>query len=131
MFEKQLLPRLREILPSRVLALRVFKIAGRSEPEVDALRRRHGLPGMKVLQFAFSGEPDNSYLPFHHRADSAVYTVVGLARDGKYGTLGERQRPFFYRASFQGHMHISTQSFILRSSHDPRALVHLIEHLEL
>ncbi len=42
--------------------------------EVDALRHRHGLPGMKVLQFAFSGEPDNPYLPFHHPFDSVVYT---------------------------------------------------------
>lgn len=43
-------------------------------PEVEALRKRHGLPGMKVLQFAFSGEPDNPYLPFHHCYDSVVYT---------------------------------------------------------
>lgn len=42
--------------------------------EVEALRRRHGLPGMKVLQFAFSGEPDNPYLPFRHDCDSVVYT---------------------------------------------------------
>ena len=43
-------------------------------PEVDALRRRHRLPGMKVLQFAFSGEPDNPYLPHRHSCDSVVYT---------------------------------------------------------
>jgi 4-alpha-glucanotransferase len=43
-------------------------------PEVDALRHRHGLPGMKVLQFAFSGDPDNPYLPFRHTRDSVVYT---------------------------------------------------------
>jgi 4-alpha-glucanotransferase len=43
-------------------------------PEVDALRTNHGLPGMKVLQFAFSGGPDNPYLPFRHGIDSVVYT---------------------------------------------------------
>ena len=43
-------------------------------PQVDALRKRHGLPGMKVLQFAFSGEPDNLYLPCRHSRDSVVYT---------------------------------------------------------
>jgi 4-alpha-glucanotransferase len=43
-------------------------------PQVDALRKRHGLPGMKVLQFAFSGEPDNPYLPCRHSRDSVVYT---------------------------------------------------------
>lgn len=43
-------------------------------PEVDALRKKYRLPGMKVLQFAFSGEADNPYLPFHHDSDSLVYT---------------------------------------------------------
>jgi 4-alpha-glucanotransferase len=43
-------------------------------PEVDRLRKRHGLPGMKVLQFAFSGDANNPYLPFRHSRDSVVYT---------------------------------------------------------
>ena len=43
-------------------------------PEVTALRRRHGLPGMLVLQFAFDGGPDNPYLPQHHMEDAVVYT---------------------------------------------------------
>jgi 4-alpha-glucanotransferase len=42
--------------------------------EVEALRKKYRLPGMKVLQFAFSGEPSNPYLPFHHDRDSVVYT---------------------------------------------------------
>lgn len=43
-------------------------------PEVDALRQRYALPGMKVLQFAFSGESSNPYLPFRHEQNSVVYT---------------------------------------------------------
>ncbi|MES9830754.1 MAG: 4-alpha-glucanotransferase [Candidatus Thiodiazotropha sp. DIVDIV] len=43
-------------------------------PQVDALRIAYGMPGMKILQFAFSGGPDNPYLPFHHTQDSVVYT---------------------------------------------------------
>jgi 4-alpha-glucanotransferase len=43
-------------------------------PEVDALRTRFGLPGMKVLQFAFDGSPDNPYLPGRHGEQSVVYT---------------------------------------------------------
>ena len=43
-------------------------------PDVEALRRRYGLPGMKVLQFAFSGDVANPYLPFHHETNSVVYT---------------------------------------------------------
>lgn len=42
--------------------------------EVDALRLGAGLPGMKVLQFAFDGDPDNTHLPEHHAPDSVVYT---------------------------------------------------------
>ncbi|MCA1804983.1 MAG: 4-alpha-glucanotransferase [Xanthomonadaceae bacterium] len=47
---------------------------GTITPEVDALRARFGLPGMKVLQFAFDGDPKNLYLPHHHETDSVVYT---------------------------------------------------------
>ena len=43
-------------------------------PEVDALRRRYGLPGMRILQFAFGDGPDNPYLPFHHPRNTVVYT---------------------------------------------------------
>ncbi len=43
-------------------------------PEVTALRKKYQLPGMKILQFAFSGEPDNPYLPFNHSKNSVVYT---------------------------------------------------------
>lgn len=41
---------------------------------VRALRRRFHLPGMKVLQFAFDGNPANPYLPHNHRSNSVVYT---------------------------------------------------------
>jgi 4-alpha-glucanotransferase len=43
-------------------------------PEVEALRTEFGLPGMKVLQFAFDGSPENPYLPQHHGEQSVVYT---------------------------------------------------------
>jgi 4-alpha-glucanotransferase len=44
-------------------------------PEVDALRRQFGFPGMKVLQFAFDGDVHNRYLP-HNYTDPhyVVYT---------------------------------------------------------
>jgi 4-alpha-glucanotransferase len=42
--------------------------------EVDALRKKYHLPGMKILQFAFSGEADNPYLPHNIEPDSVVYT---------------------------------------------------------
>jgi 4-alpha-glucanotransferase len=43
-------------------------------PEVHALRERFGLPGMRILQFAFGGGADNPYLPHHHEANSVAYT---------------------------------------------------------
>lgn len=43
-------------------------------PGVTALRDRFGLPGMKILQFAFDGTPDNPYLPEHHVERGVVYT---------------------------------------------------------
>jgi 4-alpha-glucanotransferase len=43
-------------------------------PEVDALRHEFGMPGMKVLLFAFDGGGDNPYLPHNHVEDCVVYT---------------------------------------------------------
>lgn len=43
-------------------------------PEVEALRDEFGLPGMKILHFAFGGNADNPYLPIHHTQNSVVYT---------------------------------------------------------
>lgn len=43
-------------------------------PEVNALRTKFQLPGMKILQFAFSGNKDNPYLPQFHEPNGVVYT---------------------------------------------------------
>jgi 4-alpha-glucanotransferase len=43
-------------------------------PEVHALRHKYGLPGMKVLQFAFDGSAKNPYLPHQHETNCVVYT---------------------------------------------------------
>ncbi|HEY0634559.1 MAG TPA: 4-alpha-glucanotransferase [Gammaproteobacteria bacterium] len=43
-------------------------------PEVEALRTRFGLPGMRILHFAFDGGAHNPYLPHNHLPDSVVYT---------------------------------------------------------
>ena len=40
-------------------------------PEVHRLREKAGLPGMKVLEFAFSG-PDNDYLPHRYASPNCV-----------------------------------------------------------
>lgn len=42
--------------------------------EVEALRKDLNIPGMKVLQFAFSNDSTNPYLPHNHEANSVVFT---------------------------------------------------------
>ena len=44
------------------------------DEEVCALLKDTGFPGMKVLQFAFGGTPDNLYLPHNHTQHSVIYT---------------------------------------------------------
>ena len=44
-------------------------------PEVEDLRRSWNLPGMKILQFAFDGDPGNGYLPHNYTDPNClVYT---------------------------------------------------------
>ncbi|MBF6648289.1 4-alpha-glucanotransferase [Methylobacter sp. BlB1] len=43
-------------------------------PEVVELRDEFGLPGMKILQFAFGSGPDNPYLPNNYEKNCVVYT---------------------------------------------------------
>jgi len=47
---------------------------GELHPEVPELLEELGLPGMKVLQFAYDGDPDNPFLPERHTEDCVVYT---------------------------------------------------------
>ncbi len=43
-------------------------------PEVEQLRDNFGLPGMKILQFAFDSGAKNPYLPHQYSRNSVVYT---------------------------------------------------------
>lgn len=43
-------------------------------PQVEALRDQFGLPGMKILQFAFDSDAANPYLPHNHTTNTVVYT---------------------------------------------------------
>ena len=42
--------------------------------DVLALRDQFGLPGMRVLQFAFDGQADNPYLPHNFVHNTVAYT---------------------------------------------------------
>lgn len=43
-------------------------------PAVKELRKKYGLPGMRILQFAFDRNPHNPYLPHNYKPDTVVYT---------------------------------------------------------
>ena len=47
---------------------------GQLTPEVPALREETGLPGMRVLEFAFDPEGDGDYLPHNHIPNCVCYT---------------------------------------------------------
>lgn len=42
--------------------------------EVHALRKRTGFPGMRVMQFAFSGDASHVFLPHNFEPNTVVYT---------------------------------------------------------
>jgi 4-alpha-glucanotransferase len=67
-------------------------------PEVEALRDSFGLPGMRILQFAFSG-PDNPFLPHHYQRNTAVYTGThdNDTTVGWYNAAPEHERQFLHR----------------------------------
>ncbi|KPQ33415.1 MAG: 4-alpha-glucanotransferase [Phormidesmis priestleyi Ana] len=43
-------------------------------PEVEVLRDRFNFPGMKILMFAFNGDPNNTHLPQHYPTNCIVYS---------------------------------------------------------
>ena len=43
-------------------------------PDVRALLDQFHIPGTRVLQFAFNGDPDNPYLPHNYSPNCVVYT---------------------------------------------------------
>jgi 4-alpha-glucanotransferase len=64
-------------------------------PAVDRLRESLGLPGMRVLQFAFDpDDPDGPHLPENHSEDSVVYTGThdGDTARGWYESLDDVRR---------------------------------------
>jgi 4-alpha-glucanotransferase len=82
---------------------------GTITPAVTKLRDQFQLPGMRVLQFAFNGDPHNPHLPHHINHNSVVYTGThdnDTAR-GWYDALPEHERRNFWqylkRASGEPH----------------------------
>ncbi len=68
-------------------------------PDVEELRDGFGLPGMKILQFAFAGGPVDPFLPHNYVQNCVVYTGThdnDTAR-GWYERVQEDERQFYRR----------------------------------
>ena len=68
-------------------------------PEVTELRDTFKLPGMKVLQFAFAGGPENAFLPHNYTPHCVVYTGThdNDTTSGWFRTATEHEREFARR----------------------------------
>ena len=88
--------------------------------EVDALRNKYHLPGMKILHFAFGGEEDNPYLPHHIEANSVVYTGThdNDTTVGWYNSLDEKQR-------WHLHAYLQSSRSTPHEAHMPNDLIDL------
>jgi 4-alpha-glucanotransferase len=63
-------------------------------PEVEALRDRFHLPGMRILQFAFGGAAENRFLPHNYEHNTIVYTGThdNDTTRGWYAMLSDHER---------------------------------------
>jgi len=68
-------------------------------PDVVKLRDDFGLPGTRVLQFAFDGAPGNVHLPQYHPVNAVVYTGThdNPTTRGWYEALGGEERARLWR----------------------------------
>ena len=97
-------------------------VRGRDFTEAD----REGAPGVAVINETLAAMlwPDEDALGKRvsfEGADGPYLEVVGVARDGKYRSLGDRARPYIYRPVMQSYE--PRMTLVVRtSSADPRAL---------
>ncbi|VTS02761.1 4-alpha-glucanotransferase [Tuwongella immobilis] len=68
-------------------------------PDVDALRTQFDLPGMRILHFAFWGDPNDRFLPHNYERNTVVYTGThdNDTTMGWYHTLQAHERAFLQR----------------------------------
>lgn len=65
-------------------------------PEVEELRDSFDFPGMKILQYAFSGDAKNDYLPHNYIKNCVVYTGThdNDTTVGWFSSANDRERDF-------------------------------------
>jgi predicted permease len=97
-------------------------VRGRDFTDAD----REGAPQVAVVNETLAAmlwpgeDPLGKRLSFEG-ARGPFLEVVGVARDGKYRTLGDRSRPYFYTPLFQSYQ--PRMTLVVRTSGEPTALV--------
>lgn len=82
---------------------------GEITPGVTALRDQFELPGMKILQFAFEGDPDHPFLPHNYPQRCVAYTGThdNDTAVGWYQSAPESERHFCRRYLASDGTHIA------------------------
>lgn len=68
-------------------------------PDVVAMRENFNLPGMRIVQFAFTGDPNETFLPHNHEKHGVVYTGThdNDTSRGWYERVPEQEKSFYRR----------------------------------
>jgi len=82
---------------------------GEITPDVIALRDQFALPGMKILQFAFSSDASDKFLPHNYRRNFVVYT----------GTHDNDTSRGWYQQSANDHERDLFRRYLRTDGHDP------------
>ena len=111
------------VAPGYFEAMRIPLLRGRTFDDRDA----PGAPGAVIVNQAFARRywPGQDPLGKTIRMGDGALAVVGLVADGKYVTLGEEPRPFFYLPLLQDHA--SSATLIARAGDPVAALASVRE----
>ncbi|MDL2236153.1 4-alpha-glucanotransferase [Christensenellaceae bacterium OttesenSCG-928-L17] len=114
----ELIAAIRHALPNCVM---IAEDLGVSTPALKALLQESGLPGMRVLAFAFDSDEKNEHLPHHHPHNAVVYTgthdndtLRGFLESAPLSTLRFAQR--YCHAKSLPRLHQRIISLALRSA---------------
>lgn len=68
-------------------------------PDVVAMREKFNLSGIRIIQFAFTGDPKEAFLPHNHEKHSVVYTGThdNDTSRGWYERVAEKEKGFYRR----------------------------------
>ncbi len=90
-------------------------------PEVESLRNELGFPGMKVLQFAFDGKSDNSFLPHNFQSPQCIVYTGTHDNDTTVG--------WYLSDKMDDNLRTTIKNMANRSLHDQNSIHHDLMYL--